>query len=145
MSEPCRIMDDDELERASKKVDWRNGNSFQVRNLFIPAKTPAEFPRAFQPGRQSAFTFRKSWSAVVKQGPKTFRPLVDLSGTPVLTAESIAEFGVPLLPMPELKLPETWGDDPPYAPCTPPVDTGAQTSATADAPPAEQEPTLERK
>lgn len=132
MSEPCRIMDDDELEQASKRVDWRNGNSFQIRNLFVSAKTPAEFPRAFQPGRPSAFTFRKSWSNVVK-GATPYKPLVDISGTPVLTAESIAEFGVPLLPMPELKLPASWEDDPPYAPCTPPPVK------------QEQEPTLERK
>lgn len=119
MSEPCRIMDDEELECASRVIPWRNGNSFQIRNLFVPARVTADFPRAFQPGRPSAFIFRQKWSTVVK-GSALYRPLVDISGTPVLTAESIAEFGVPLLPMPELKLPASWEDDPPYAPCTPP-------------------------
>jgi len=126
----CLIMDDDELERASKKVEWRKGNSFQTRNLFVPSKPPTEFPRAFQTyGKGSAqpFSFRG------KTAPKKqFTPLVDLSGTPVLTAESIAEFGVPLLPMPELRLPATWDDDPPYAPCTPPLGPVAPTSATAE-------------
>lgn len=106
----CLILDDDELEKASKRIEWRKGDSFQVRSLFA-SKAP-EFPRAFQPYAKP-FTFRP------KPAPN-FRPLVDISGTPVLTAESIAEFGVPLLPMPELILPGPYDDDPPYAPCTPP-------------------------
>ena len=112
---PCMILDDDELEAASKTVNWRKGNSFEVRSLFrAPAKFPFQrFPKIAGGGPQRTI----AWP--------TYKPLMEVDWVP--TPEEIAESGVPLLPMPELFIPiveESVYDedgDPRYAACTPPL------------------------
>ncbi len=81
----------------------------------ISSSGPTEFP--FQRGHPN-----KTYADVVAGGTKhkwenTFRPLVDLSSNVILTPESIAEFGVPLLVIEPPTIPED--DDPPYAAVTP--------------------------
>jgi hypothetical protein len=153
----CMILDDDELEAASKRLEWRTGNSFEVRSLFrspVVAK-PFQMVRKFPPptsgfgGAGSVagkFPFQRSERKIAGRPPAVagnsepaseFKPLMEVDWNP--TPEEIAEFGVPLLPMPlaPVMRPVPFPDideemaeiddsiyfedgDPRYAACTPP-------------------------
>ena len=157
----CLILDDDELDAAAKKpIDWRRGNSFELRSLFRTVATPPQFQmtRKFPaPGtHMGKFPFQRQQPPAEKSEGKIarppvqpaasqeFKPLMEVDWNP--TPEEIAEFGVPLLPLPPWRpeassarpLPLRIGEggmpeedldhsiyyfedgDPRYAACTPP-------------------------
>lgn len=145
----CMILDDEEMEVASKKIDWRGKNSFEVRSLFAPIKPATEFPKAFQNFRTGVVDLPptefpslvarphpiaaighldRNYRQALLQGkekshepPNQFRPLVEMNKTIDMTPESIAEFGVALLPLPPFENPYVDEDgDYRYAACTPP-------------------------
>lgn len=118
------ILDDDELEAASKRLEWRTGNSFEVRSLFrspAPARQfqmVRKFPTptsGFGGGAGSAvgkFPFQRSERKIAGRLAATvgtpepageFKPLMEVDWNP--TPEEIAEFGVPLLPLQPLQPP----------------------------------------
>ena len=145
------ILDDDELEAAGKRLEWRTGNSFEVRSLFrspAPARQfqmVRKFPTPTS-GAAGKFPFQRSEKKIAgrpaivdgnSEPTSKFKPLMEVDWNP--TPEEIAEFGVPLLPLqPVLRLvsqqpPEDeemaeidisiyYEDgDPRYAACTPPL------------------------
>lgn len=143
----CMILDDEEMEEAATRVDWRGKNSFEVRSLFSSVKQPSEFPSAFQtfrPQKVPEFTpaefpplgqveapkvvqrqplsYRQALLDEKKPEPsKEFRPLLECVDCLDLTPEFIVAFGVPLLPMPPFQDPYIDEDgDYRYAACTPP-------------------------
>ncbi len=113
-AEACMILDDDELEAAAKRVNWRTGNSFELRSLFrSPAKSettpPTQWRRPFpNVGGQGKFPFQRTWkiaarsSAAATAATPAQKSLMEVDWNP--TPEEIAVFGVPLLPLPPLCL-----------------------------------------
>jgi hypothetical protein len=123
-------------------LNWRRPNSFEVRSLFsAPARPPPQFRsvREFPKPVDVKFPFVRPGSAAAhKKAPQEFKSLMEVDWNP--TPEEIAEFGVPLLPLPtlepdlisgleELSLEDCDADadadlydedgDPRYAACTP--------------------------
>ncbi len=147
----CMILDDEEMEEAAKRVDWRGKNSFEVRSLFA-TKTSAEFPSAFQrvgaketpipeftpaefpslgvqsqrpvAQRVQPHSYRQILLQEKKPEPfKEFKPLLEFTECLELTPEFIVAFGVPLLPLPPFQNPYIDEDgDYRYAACTPPAE-----------------------
>jgi hypothetical protein len=143
------ILDDDELEAAGKRLEWRTGNSFEVRSLFRSSAPARQFQmvRKFPTptsGASGKFPFQRSERKIAgrpaiagtSEPNSEFKPLMEVDWNP--TPEEIAEFGVPLLPLPpvlrlvspiapedeemaEIDMSIYYEDgDPRYAACTPP-------------------------
>lgn len=121
----CKILDDDELEAQTKQIEWRKGADKGA--LFSsPPKMAFQTYRAalMKPVAAAVFPYVKP--KVVHKTTETFRPLMETPMTP----ESIAEFGVPMLPMPDMaSLIEAINTDEDgdyrYATCTPPPERAA--------------------
>ena len=168
----CLILDDDELEAAGKRVEWRKECVFEVRSLFRTVATPPQFqmtrkfpaPRGGSSADKFPFQRLSQTENIEKKiarpagqpvASQEFKSLMEVDWNP--TPEEIAEFGVPLLPLPppwmpptELRpLPLPIGEggmpeedldesiyyfedgDPRYAACTPPpLRVGEEESAT---------------
>jgi hypothetical protein len=110
------ILDDDEIPDAeTRHIEWRTENVFELRSLFRTTKSKFPFQRAA--ANKIAGNLETS-SRVVWPN---YKSLMEVDWTP--TPEEIAEFGIPLLPLPMLQLPDDNFDedgDPRYAACTPP-------------------------
>ena len=147
-------MDDEELAAMTTKcMDWRKDDSFDVKGLFQPIKPSRDFPKAFQTyrdvlcngkclidsigvssiyrsGHQGHVGTGILFTKPVQKPPTTYVPLVDPSENFIPTPESIVEFGVPLIPLPDLFIPAADDNiaayvdadgDYLYAPMTPPA------------------------
>jgi hypothetical protein len=141
----CLILDDNELNSLSHRLQWRNKDAKSIQSLFQEAKGKRAFPSAFQSFKLegSAFPYYKNEKRTVDKSLK-LEDTLDLSGI-ILSAEYISKHGIPLLKMPEAKeidfrpidleplaKPlEILGYDSdsnyPYSQCTPPTTTQYQT------------------
>ena len=97
----CLILDDNELNNLSHRLQWRNNDSKNVQSLFQEAKGKRAFPSAFQTFKAegSAFPYYKNEKKSADK-PLKVEDTLDLSGI-VLSAEYISKHGIPLLKMPE--------------------------------------------
>lgn len=120
----CEILDDEELA-AGGKLNWRGGTG--TRTPFsAPTLTPSfRGTREFPKPNEETFPYIRNRIVVNKPQKGPFKSLMEVDWTP--TPEEIAEFGIPLLPMPLLELPVVENSlfdedgDPRYAACTPPL------------------------
>lgn len=102
----CLILDDNELNSLSHRLQWRNKDAKNVHTLFQEAKGKRAFPSAFQTFKPdgSAFPYYKNEKRTLKEEKiiNDLEDTLDLSGI-VLDAEYISKHGIPLLKMPEGK------------------------------------------
>jgi len=136
----CLILDDNELNSLSHRLQWRNKDAKNIHSLFQEAKGKRAFPSAFQTFKPegTAFPYYRNDKKIQEKNTKTVDDNLDLSGI-VLNAEYISKHGIPLLKMPEAKNvdfrpidleplakpDELFGYDSdsnyPYSQCTPPT------------------------
>ena len=119
---PCLILDDDDLQKQSKQIQWRKDDARDINGLFNSTKTVSKFPGAFQTYKKDSGQVPTTKFPFMKGQKKSMpvQKVMDASGI-VFTPEFIAEHGVPLLRLPELVVAAVQeDDDPPYAACTPP-------------------------
>jgi hypothetical protein len=97
----CLILDDNELNSLSHRLQWRNKDAKNVHTLFQEAKGKRAFPSAFQTFKAegNTFPYYKNEKKNLKE-EKALNDSLDLSGI-VLDAEYISKHGIPLLKMPE--------------------------------------------
>ena len=100
----CLILDDNELNSLSHRLQWRNKDDKNVHTLFQEAKGKRAFPSAFQTFKPdgSAFPYYKNEKKISQKAEKGMNETLDLSGI-VLDAEYISKHGIPLLKMPQGK------------------------------------------
>lgn len=102
----CLILDDNELNSLSHRLQWRNKDAKNIQSLFQEAKGKRAFPSAFQTFKPEGTAFpyyrndKKVQEKPVKESNESFDDAIDLSGI-VLDAEYICKHGIPLLKMPE--------------------------------------------